>query len=90
MRNSCYTPGSLLWCDFVKRCVVDGTSNQPGIAKFLDGMEELGERFIFGCDAPVDFLQDCGFDDAAITPADVYLDRPDPTFATYQFVVAEN
>ncbi|MGV3486109.1 MAG: SAM-dependent methyltransferase [Planctomycetaceae bacterium] len=79
---------SRLWCDLVTESVVDGTSQQAEIAKFLDGMEELGERFIFGCDAPHTFLGHCGYPRTDTTSAATFLGSDDPAFATYQFVVA--
>jgi methyltransferase (TIGR00027 family) len=79
---------SRLWCDLVTESVVDGTTNHPEIAMFLEGMEELGEKFIFGCDTAEAFLAQCGFSNTALTTAQDYLGSNDQTFSTYQFNVA--
>ncbi|WP_346772164.1 SAM-dependent methyltransferase [Neorhodopirellula lusitana] len=81
-------PSSRLWCDIVTEGVVNGTSQHPEIDSFLEGMEELGERFIFGCDQPDSFLQDCGFEDSRATTAGDFLGTSDRSFSTYQFVVS--
>ena len=81
-------PFSRVWCDLVKENVVDGTTNHPEIVKFLDGMEELGEKFIFGCDAPQEFLAECGFSSTTNVLAQEYLGVRDETFSTYQFSVS--
>ncbi len=82
-------PDSRLWCDLVTESVVDGTSKNSEIAKFLDGMEELGERFIFGCDTPGAFLENCGFSETHSTTAGQFLGSSDQAFSTYQFAVSQ-
>jgi len=81
-------PDSRLWCDVVTENVVDGTTDQPEITRFLDGMDELGERFIFGKNCPETFLRRCGFVGAETRTAGNHLQSDDPVMATYQFVVA--
>tara|TARA_R110002049_G_scaffold4601_5_gene32194 strand:+ start:279015 stop:280415 length:1401 start_codon:yes stop_codon:yes gene_type:complete len=83
-------PDSRLWCDVVTESVVDGTSHHEEIAKFLEGMEELGEQFIFGCDDPNDFLESCSFRATEKTTAGQFLSSTDQAFSTYQFVVARD
>lgn len=80
-------PDSRLWSDWVTESVVNGTTENEGIAKFIDGMEELGERFIFGCDAPQEFLR-CGFTETLMTSVQEYVGSDDSTLATYQFGVS--
>jgi methyltransferase (TIGR00027 family) len=80
-------PASRLWSDWVTQSVVDGTTQNDQIAKFIDGMEELGERFVFGCDTPDTFLR-FGYPETCITSAKEYLGSDDPTFETYQFAVS--
>ena len=80
-------PESRLWSDWVTQSVVNGTTQNDRIAKFLDGMEELGERFICGCDAPQEFLR-FGFPETCVTTAKEYMGSDDPTFETYQFAVS--
>ena len=82
-------PDCRLWCDMVKRSVVDGTTQISEVANFVKGMDQLGEKFIFGCDDPVAFLDKCGFSNTWVTSAQDYLGSSDPTFSTYQFVVAK-
>ncbi|MCG8653830.1 MAG: SAM-dependent methyltransferase [Pirellulales bacterium] len=81
-------PASRLWCDVVKESVVEGTTKQPEIAKFLDGMEELGERFIYGNDAPEKFMLSCGFPHSEVMSVGQYLRDDNPILSTYQFVVS--
>ncbi len=80
-------PDSRLWCDLVTDSVVNGTSRQSSIGKFLDGMEELGERFIFGCDDPSNLMLKCGFSKTDSLTAAEFLRSDDPAFGTYQFAV---
>lgn len=79
---------SRLWSDMVTTDVVDGTTQVKEIAAFVDGMEQLGEKFIFGCNDPVAFLSDCGYRHSEVVTAQDYLVSPDPTFAAYRFVVS--
>ncbi|QDV67944.1 Leucine carboxyl methyltransferase [Rosistilla carotiformis] len=79
---------SRIWCDFVTQGVVDGTSQHPAVAKFLEGMEELGERFIFGCDRPAELLRQCGFATTETTPSGQHLRSTDPLLSEYQFAVS--
>ncbi len=82
-------PDSRFWCDLVTESVVNGSSQHPQIAKFLQGMEELGEQFIFGCDTPKDFLGECGFQQTQVTTAREFLNSADEAFSTYQFALSE-
>ena len=80
-------PDSCLWSDWVRESVVSGAIENPDIAQFLDGMEELGERFIFGSDQPRRLLEDY-FAETQVISVQEYLGSADPTFATYQFAVS--
>ncbi|EMI55893.1 SAM-dependent methyltransferase [Rhodopirellula sallentina] len=88
-RSLCQHPESRLWCDIVTRSVVDGTSEHEEILKFVEGMEELGERFIFGDDDPTEFMKSCGFDDSQSITAGEHLSLSDRSFSTYQFTVSQ-
>ncbi len=81
-------PNGRLWCDLVTESVVNGSSKQAAIASFVKGMDELGERFIFGCDRPGEFLASCGFVKSSVETAGDFLCSDDPTFSTYQFTVS--
>ncbi|MCC9645161.1 YiiD C-terminal domain-containing protein [Rhodopirellula sp. JC740] len=78
---------SLVWCDLVRESVVEGTTPSPEIKKFTDGMEELGERFIFGCNSPVDYFASCDLPATRSTTVGEFLGLHDPVLETYQFVV---
>ncbi|MEQ9407010.1 MAG: SAM-dependent methyltransferase [Fuerstiella sp.] len=81
-------PDSCLWSDFVSREVATGRTNHRSIAAFLDGMEELGEAFIFGTEEPATWLQNLGLSRAETTRCGDYLDEQDMVFNTYSFAVA--
>lgn len=81
---------SRLWCDLVSEAVVEGTTMIPEIAKFLAGMEALGEKFIFGVNHPADLLAQCGFSGSSVISAQQYLNNDDRAFSTYRFAVAES
>ena len=80
-------PNSLVWCDLVRENVVEGTVPSPDIKKFTDGMEELGERFIFGSNSPTDFFLTCDLPQTRSTTVGEFLGSDDPVLATYQFAV---
>ncbi|EMI46526.1 SAM-dependent methyltransferase [Rhodopirellula sp. SWK7] len=84
----CQHDDSRLWCDIVTRSVVDGTSEHAEILKFVEGMDELGEQFIFGSDSPTEFMKTCGFADSDSLTAGEHLDESDRAFSTYQFAVS--
>jgi len=81
-------PDSRLWCDVVTKDVVEGRTNQPEIERFLEGMDELGKRFLFGDNCPDALLRQCGFATAETLTVGDHLHSNDPVMATYQFVVA--
>lgn len=81
-------PSSRLWTDFVTTAVVEGLTENAGVSAFLRGMEELGERFVFGTDNPAAFLRSAGFGDVAITTSGQFLKDSESVFDTYMFTVA--
>lgn len=81
-------PESRLWCDIVSREVVEGATEFPKVQAFLRGMDELGERFIFGHDDPTELLHSCGFDEVAVTRSSDFLEISDAVHDMYRFVVA--
>lgn len=88
VRRAMVHPASRLWCDLVSQSVADGTTTVAEIAKFLDGMEELGEKFVFGQDRPEQFLNQCGYSRSQVTSAQQYLNQEDAAYASYRFAVA--
>jgi methyltransferase (TIGR00027 family) len=79
---------SALWSDFVETSVLDRGMALPGIAPFLDGMERLGEAFVFGLDEPGPFFARLGFRVRDTVTSRQCLDSEDPIHAVYKFVVA--
>lgn len=82
-------PQSCLWADFVSREVVTGRTNDKSIAAFLDGMEELGEEFIFGIEDPSAWLTELGLGLVETTRCGHYLDAKEMVYNTYSFSVAK-
>ncbi|MEZ6063642.1 MAG: SAM-dependent methyltransferase [Planctomycetaceae bacterium] len=81
-------PASCLWTDVVSTAVVSGRTNNRNITDFLEGMDSLGERFVFGVDDPRVWLASIGFRDCTSIRCDEYLDVQDAVFSTYSFCVA--
>ena len=82
-------PQSCLWCDFVSLDVATGRTNNRNIASFLDGMDKLGESFIFGVEDPSDWLNEAGLGLVESTRCGDYLQETDMVFNTYSFAVAK-
>lgn len=82
-------PQSCLWADFVNRDVVTGRTNDQSIFAFLEGMEELGEEFIFGVDNPTEWLEELGLGLTETTRCGQYLDAKELVYNTYSFSVAK-
>ncbi|APZ92434.1 SAM-dependent methyltransferase [Fuerstiella marisgermanici] len=82
-------PQSCLWADFVSREVVTGRTNDRSIAAFLEGMDELGEAFIFGVEDPDAWLKQIGLGLVETTRCGDYLNESDMVFKTYSFSVAK-
>ena len=88
LRGALRNPDSVVWADMVTRSVVDGSTSSRAITEFVNRMTELGESFVFGCDEPAAFLEQCGFDVGSVVTAQDYLSSSDSSLSTYQFVVA--
>lgn len=73
---------SRLWFDIVKECVIDDSSDQSSVKKFVQGMADLGEKFVFGSDDPQRMLPD---DEVIVENASSVLGLPDPVYDLYQF-----
>lgn len=83
-------PDSRLWCDIVSGSAIEKSADNSQVQAFLDGMEELGEKFIFGHDAPEDFLRQCGFATSKVTSVAEFIHSDDPVHELYKFVVARS
>lgn len=81
-------PQSCLWTDFVSQDVVTGRTNEKSVAAFLEGMEELGEEFIFGIDDPTEWLEDLGQGLVETTRCGQYLGARELVYNTYSFSVS--
>lgn len=82
-------PQSCLWIDFVSREVATGRTNNQSIAAFLEGMDELGEAFIFGVEDPTAWLRQMGLGLVQTTRCGDYLNDGDMVMDTYSFSVAK-
>ena len=83
-------PDSTLWMDIVGREVATRRTNHRSIAAFLEGMDELGESFIFGLEEPVEWLHELGFTSALRTRCGDYLADEDLVQNTYSFLTCRN
>jgi hypothetical protein len=86
-------PDSRIWTDFVTNDVVRGETEFPEVAQFLRRMDDLGEAFIFGHNAPDEFVNQCGLRSVSTTSVRGYrqqngLPTHDPVFDVYQFNIA--
>ncbi len=81
-------PDSRLWMDVVDTSIVDRRLINDGVRGFLDGMEELGESFIYGLDDPAGYLTSMGYGNACHVTSGSVLNDPGEVFDTYSFVVA--
>ncbi|MBC7967885.1 MAG: YiiD C-terminal domain-containing protein [Fuerstia sp.] len=82
-------PLSCVWSDFVNTAVVTGRTNNLHITRFLEGMESLGEAFIFGTDDPTEWLESLGYNFVESITAGEYLNENDAVLNTYSFAVAK-
>jgi methyltransferase (TIGR00027 family) len=81
-------PESCLWADFVDTSVVTRRTNNQRILAFLEGMDSLGESFVFGTDHPGAWLQELGFGQVQTISSGDYLGDPDAVLSLYSFAVA--
>ncbi|MBL8817052.1 MAG: SAM-dependent methyltransferase [Planctomyces sp.] len=81
-------PLSCLWVDFVNTAVVTRRTNNQRIIGFLEGMDSLGESFVFGTDNPRQLLESIGFGLVDTVSSGEYLEDTDAVLSTYSFSVA--
>ena len=89
VRSLMQHPQSCLWSDFVGTDVASGRTNNRSIAAFLEGMDKLGESFIFGLDDPSAWLTQLGMGLVETTRCGEYLQESDMVFHTYSFAIAK-
>ena len=81
-------PLSCLWADFVNTSVVTRRTNNLRIIGFLEGMDSMGESFVFGMDDSATWLESLGYGFVETITASEYLDDDDAVLSTYSFTVA--
>jgi methyltransferase (TIGR00027 family) len=87
IRRAMRHPGSMLWVDTVRQAVIDRRTGFEAGDAFVDGIEKLGEPFIFGLDldqAPR-FFQQAGFSVRCRVTSNDYFAEQDPVFGFYDF-----
>ena len=82
-------PLSCVWADFVNTSVVTGRTNNLRIKGFLEGMDALGEAFIFGTDDPPHWFEALGYSLVDTISAGEYLNKNDAVLNSYSFSVAK-
>jgi methyltransferase (TIGR00027 family) len=81
-------PESRLWCDIVDESVIHGENQTQPVLEFLDGMDELGEKFIFGHSNPEVFLKQAGLSRATVVSCAEVLGEDQTVYDQYRFLVA--
>jgi len=80
---------SRLWFDFVDERAIRTPEIFPEVAAFMQGMQLLGEPFVFGTSAVKPFLESLDFHCLAVAPSDMYfVGSTDPVYSIYHFCVA--
>ncbi|MEO1614292.1 MAG: SAM-dependent methyltransferase [Planctomycetota bacterium] len=79
---------SRLWLDYVTPSVIDASIEDTNVHEFVERMELIGEKFVFGPKDPKVFLEQCGFVCDEVQSAGDFLRDSDPTLQEYRFVVA--
>ena len=82
-------PLSCVWSDFVNTAVVTGRTNNLHITRFLEGMDSLGEVFVFGTDDPTLWLESIGYNFVETITSGKYLNENDAVLNMYSFAVAK-
>ena len=82
-------PLSCVWSDFVNTSVVTGRTNNQHITRFLEGMDSLGEAFVFGTDDPTLWLESIGYNFVETITSGKYLNENDAVLNMYSFAVAK-
>ncbi len=82
-------PDSSVWIDFVDEQVIKSPEVYPEVAAFTQGMQMLGEPFIFGTGSVESFLESSGFRCREVVPSNLFFeDEQDPVFSLYRFCTA--
>ena len=78
---------SRLWMDCVSPEVVNGRTPDKNVHEFINQMELIGEKFIYGPADPKAFLRASGWILEQQITAGEYVNDKDPTLGEYRFVV---
>ena len=82
-------PESRLWVDFVHEEAVVNPDIYPEVKAFMQGMQLLGEPFVFGPKSIHEFMIDNGFQCHEVVQSDIFLkNNTDPIYSIYNFCVA--
>lgn len=80
---------SRLWMDCVDRRAIVEPEIFPELKQFMQGMQLLGEPFVFGMRTVPAYMESNGFRCHEVVPSDVFLDdKSDPVYSVYHFCVA--
>ena len=88
IRRRLRNPERRLWMDCVTPAVISSSTPDPNIHEFVNQMELIGEKFVYGPRDPVDFLRRCGFVCETDLTAGEFLNNPDATLGEYRFTVS--
>lgn len=80
---------SRLWFDYVDERAIRNPEILPEVAAFLEGMQLLGEPFVFGTTSVETFMESNEYRCLEVVSSDVFLPAStDPIYALYRFCVA--
>jgi methyltransferase (TIGR00027 family) len=82
-------PESRLWVDFIHEAAVVNPDIYPEVKAFMQGMQLLGEPFVFGPKSIEDFMNSNGFQCNEVVRSDVFMPHnTDPIYSIYNFCTA--
>lgn len=76
---------SRLWVDIVDLEILGGFTPHPEVGKFLNGMANLGEPFIWGISRDSNYFARFGLEVDRSVASDCYRPSSDPVFSLYHF-----
>lgn len=80
-------PDSLVWIDIVAKSVIEKKAD-PKVQEFLNGMEKLGEPFVFGLEDGKQFFSELGYKVYRSVPSNRYISSsPDSIYEFYNFYI---
>jgi methyltransferase (TIGR00027 family) len=79
---------SRLWVDFVSEQAISNPQIFSEVAAFMEGMQMLGEPFIFGTRSVEAFMRSNGFQCREVVGSDAFTEKEDPVYSIYSFCLA--